>query len=278
MDNSCSFKPASPAAPAAQWIGGKRHLAPRICALIESTPHRVYAEPFVGMGGVFLRRAMAAQVEAINDRDGEVANLFRVLQRHFSPLMELLQWQVASRAEFQRLAAQDPTLLTDLERAARFLYLQRLAYGGKVRGRSFGIDTLRSSDFNVGKLRDVLQAIHERLAGVTIDCLDWSEFLERWDRDETLFYLDPPYYGVETYYAAKFPRADHERLAGALAGLKGQFILSMNDLPQTRAIYGAFPFETVRMAYTAGGGRQAVKDATEILVTKLRSRAQGTLL
>jgi DNA adenine methylase len=63
--------------------------------------------------------------------------------------METLKFQTASRAEFERLAASNPETLRDLERAGRFLYLQRLAFGGKVAGRSFGVDTNGPSRFDV---------------------------------------------------------------------------------------------------------------------------------
>lgn len=140
MDDLRDWRDVAPVSPAAGWIGGKKQLAKRLCALIEATPHRVYAEPFVGMGGVFLRRRRAARAEAINDADRDVANFFRILQRHYQQFMDTLKWQVASRADFERLADQPPELLTDLERAARFLYLQKLAFGGKVRGHSFAIE------------------------------------------------------------------------------------------------------------------------------------------
>src|SRR6202000_1901689 len=103
-------------------------------------PHALYAEPFVGMCGVFLRRRSAPKAEAINDMSRDVAGLFRILQRHYQAFMDMLKWQGTRRGEFQRLAAQDPDTLTDLERAARFLYLQRLSFGGKVAGRTFGVD------------------------------------------------------------------------------------------------------------------------------------------
>lgn len=104
---------------------------------------------------------------------------------------------------------------------------------------------------------------------MTIDCLDWRDFLARWDRQETLFYVDPPYYGTEGYYRAAFPRADHEALADLLSGLKGRFVLTMNDSPATRAIYGGLgSLESVDLTYTAAGGGGA-KRAAEIIVTRL---------
>lgn len=261
------FREVEPVSPVAAWIGGKKQLARRLCALIEATPHRVYAEPFVGMGGVFFRRRRAAKAEAINDADRDVSNLFRILQRHYPQFMDTLKWQIASRAEFRRLLAQPPELLTDLERAARFLYVQRLSFGGA--GRTFGIDTHGPPSFNLTKLGATLEAVHERLAGVMIDCLDWRDFLTRWDRPETLFYVDPPYYGTERYYRADFPRADHEALAALLRGLKGRFILTMNDSPETREIYGGLGVvESVDLTYTARGGKGAVR-AREIIVSRL---------
>ncbi len=51
----------------------------------------------------------------------------------------MLRFQLTTRSEFNRLVDTDPTTLTDLERAARFLYLQRTAFGGKISGRNFGV-------------------------------------------------------------------------------------------------------------------------------------------
>lgn len=90
--------------------------------------------------------------------------------------------------------------LTDLERAARFLYLQRLGFGGKVAGRSFGIAATSPARFDMTKLVPVLEAAHARLSGVYIECLPWQGFIERWDRPFALFFVDPPYYGSEDYY------------------------------------------------------------------------------
>ncbi len=175
----------TPVRPAAGYIGGKKQLAKTIIACIERIPHETYAEPFVGMGGVFLRRRRAPKGEIINDRSGDVATFFRILQRHYVPFMDMLKWQLTGRAEFARLMASKPATLTDLERAARFLYLQRTAFGGKVAGRNFGVDPM-GGRFNVTKLAPMLDELHDRLAGVVIECLPWAEFIARYDRAGTL--------------------------------------------------------------------------------------------
>lgn len=193
MNLSADFVPVDPVSPPAAYIGGKRQLAKRICERINANPHSLYAEPFVGMGGVFFRRTSAPRAEFINDRSRDVANLFRILQRHYPQLMDTLRFQITSRTDFERLTSTDPDTLTDLERAARFLYLQRLTFGGKVSGRSFGINYSGPSRFNLTTLAPMLQEVHERLASVVIENLDWMAFINRYDRPETLFYIDPPY-------------------------------------------------------------------------------------
>lgn len=257
-----------PVAPAAGYIGGKRNLASRLTALIGSIDHDGYAEPFVGMGGIFLRRRARPRVEIINDVSGDVATFFRVLQRHYAYFLDMLRFRVASRAEFERLKAQPPETLTDLERAARFLYLQRLAFGGKVEGRGFGVDKSQGARFNVTKLEPMLAEIHERLAGVTIEQLGYAEFIRRYDRAGMLFYLDPPYWGCETDYGQDvFGRADFARLADQLATIAGKFVLSINDTPGAREVFGRFHLVEVPVTYTIAKG--AAKQAGELIVSNV---------
>jgi DNA adenine methylase len=267
--------------PVAPYIGGKRHLAARIVERLAEVPHEAYVEPFIGMGGVFLRRPRRAAAEVINDISRDVATLFRVLQRHYEPLMDMLRWQLTSRADFERLLAAAPSTLTDLERAARFLYLQRMAFGGKVAGRSFGVTPGAPGRFDVGKLAIVLDAVRERLAGVTIECLPWAEFIARYDRPGTLFYLDPPYWGCETDYGqGVFCQADFGQMAQILAGLQGTFLLSINDTPEVREIFGAFEMEEVSLPYSIGTARDGRPPARELFIApagRLRRR-QGELL
>ena len=256
------FLTVRPVHPAAGYIGGKRRLAARLCERIAAVPHRTYAEVFVGMGGVFFRRHSRPVAEVINDRSGDVANFFRILQRHYPQFIETLRFQISGRKEFERLMASDPATLTDLERAGRFLYLQKLAFGGKVAGRNFGVDPRAGAGFNLNRLVPQLEDIHERLAGVTIECLDWAAFIDRYDRPETLFYLDPPYHGSEGDYGKElFGRDQFGPMAARLRTLKGRFILSINDVPAIREAFDGFAMEEVGLRYTVGGGKgQAARE------------------
>ena len=258
MEFLTDIRPANPAAP---YLGGKRNLARRICAILREVPHRTYVEPFVGMGGIFLRRDRRPPVEVINDLSGDVATLFRVLQRHYPYFLDMLRWRLTSRAEFDRLRREDPSTLTDLERAARFLYLQRLAFGGKVEGRTFGVDRRTPGRFDVTKLEPILAELHERLAPVVIEQLPYADVIRRYDGPETLFYLDPPYVGCEGDYGDGFAAADFARMAEQLAGIQGRFVLSINDRPLARELFGRFAIEEVPVTYTIctmhGGGQRA---------------------
>jgi DNA adenine methylase len=254
----------SPTEPAAAWIGGKRLLAQRICAILATTPHAAYCEPFVGMGGVFLRRAMRPRVEVINDAAGDVVTLFRVIQRHPEALFRELRWRPAARSEFDRLRGQAPEQLTDVERAARFLYLQTLAYAGKVQGRSFGFDPAQGCTFSLARLEPRLRKLHARLDDVSIEHADWSDFIPRYDRATTLFYLDPPYWGSEgDYGSGLFGPADFDRLAHALSRIEGRFLLSINDVPEIRTAFAWADIEPVTTRYTIAGGSQP---AAELLI------------
>jgi DNA adenine methylase len=236
----------------APYVGGKRVLSGRLVDKINATPHSLYAEPFVGMGGVFLRRDRRPKVEVINDISADVATLFRILQRHYQAFLDMLRWQLSSRAEFERLMKVDADTLTDLERAARFLYLQRTAFGGKVVGRNFAM--VAPSRFDLTKLVPMLEDVHDRLAGVTIERLPFDQFIRRYDSPGTLFYLDPPYWQNEgDYGAGVFAREDFARMADQLGQLQGRFILSINDRPEVRELFQDFVTEPVGLTYRLSG-------------------------
>lgn len=254
-----------PVRPAAGYIGGKRNLASRLCPIIDATDHAAYAEPFVGMGGIFLRRRRKLEREVINDISGDVTTFFRVVREHHGFLMDTLRWLIASRAEFERQKALPAEHLTDLQRAARFLYLQRLAFGGKVDGRNFGVSPSQGARFNVLRLERDLADLHDRLAHVVVEQLPFADFIRRYDRPETLFYLDPPYWGSETDYGQDvFGRGDFDELAAQLAGIKGKFLVSLNDAPGVRACFAAFKIRSFETTYYLSGKPQR---AGEVLIS-----------
>ncbi len=267
--NTLFGRTVRPLSPVAGYVGGKRKLAKLLVPAIEGFVHQNYAEAFVGMGGVFFRRRVVPGTEVINDRSQDVANLFRILQHHYVPFMDFMRFQLTSRAEFERLSSLNPDALTDLQRAARFIYLQRLSFGGKVDGRTYGVDPNSHAGFNIGRLAALLDEVHTRLASVTIECLDFEAFLDRYDRPNSLFFLDPPYMGTEDYYGAGlFSPADTQRLANAMGRMKAAVIMTNADCAGTRKIFSGFQLWSAPLSYSVGGGGNTVERSELIAVNR----------
>ena len=139
---------------------------------------------------------------------------------------------------------------------------QRTAFGGKVSSRNFGVSPDQPARFNLTTLEPMLESLHERLAGVTIERLPYSEFITRYDRKEALFYLDPPYWGCENDYGKNiFGRVDFENLSTVLRGIKGRFIMPINDVPEIRELFGWATIVAVETTYTVA------KDVGELIIT-----------
>lgn len=247
-------------------MGGKRFLAKRIIERIEAIPHRCYAEPFVGMGGVFLRRGKRPGSEAINDINGEVVNLFRVVREHPDELIRQFDWVISARAEFERLLRTPPDTLTDVRRAARFAYMQRLRFGGQPSGAGMAFHAQVGKSVRSEQMLRLIRAAHRRLQRVQVDCLEWHAFIRRYDKPFTLFYIDPPYWGNETDYGkGLFSRDDFARMAEILRGLKGRFILSLNDRLEVRETFEGFRIDDVSTTYTANS--RVAGRAAELLIS-----------
>ncbi len=264
------LQPVDPAEPLAPWFGGKKYLAKEIAARIEAIPHRCYGEPFAGMGGVFLRRAHRPTSEILNDLNGEIVNLYRVVREHPDALAASFDLLLASRAEFARLIATPPETLTDIQRAARWAYLQRLSFGGKpahlaTRGQ-MAPSVHHPAQLTARRMEQLIQAAHRRLQGVHIEQLDWAAFIPRYDRDFTLFYLDPPYQGHERDYVRDiFTRDDFARLAVMLRHIKVRFILSINDTGEIRDLFHWAAIEEIETRYSANA--KANKRVRELLIS-----------
>ena len=260
-----------PAEPVAPWFGGKKYLARRIIERIQAIPHACYAEPFCGMGGVFLRRKSRPKSEILNDLNGEIVNLFRMVREHGYELTRQFDLVLSSRAGFRRLVETPPAILTDIQRAARFVYLQTLSFGGRptnlaTPGQTGATSPRHGVKMTAARMRRLIMAAHKRLQGAHIECLDWAEFIRRFDRPFTLFYIDPPYLGHEADYGkGMFAREDFGRMAEMLRGLKGRFILSLNDAPEIRETFGGFEIEEVQTRYSVNV--KSTRRARELLIS-----------
>lgn len=229
------------------YIGGKRAIAGQIIALFPK--HKTYLEAFAGGAHVLFRKD-PSEVEVLNDLDGEMVNLFRVIQLHYEEFLRYLRFMVVSRNWFELFRSIEPTSLTDIQRAVRQLYLMKNSYAGLVRRPNFRWSVTQNPGFNPERLPEVIEEAHHRLARVQIECLPYEKAIARYDRATTLSYLDPPYFG-RALYKFNFETGDFERMAELLENLRGKFVLSLNDLPEVRRIFKGFRFREIDLAYTA---------------------------
>lgn len=238
------------------WPGGKTRLLQHLLPLLSENPHSCYVEAFSG-GAALLFAREPAKVEILNDTHGELVRLYRVVANHLDEFLRQFRWALTSREMFRWAQMQEPETLTDIQRAVRFFYLQRLAFGGKVAGQTFGIATTAPRRINLMRLEEHLSEAHLRLHNVVVEHLPWQRCLERYDAPHTLFFLDPPYWQTEGY-GSDFGREQYDELAEVMAALKGRAILTINDHPEMRRVFGRFRSKVVPIKYTVGGGGKAV--------------------
>lgn len=251
------------------YMGGKSLLAKRI---VERMPeHNCYCEVFAGGAWILFKKEESA-VEIINDINTDLVTLYRVVKHHLEEFIRYLKWILAAREEFERFKVEAPESLTDIQRAVRFYYLLKNGYASRLRNPSFSIAPSSPPRFNILRVEDELSAVHFRLARVYIENRPYQTVIERFDRPDTFFYLDPPYYGYEDCYGqGVFSRDDYTKLRDLLAGIAGKFLLSINDAAAIRKLFSGFNIEPINTVYTAGGGNNK-KKVTELLISNYKQR------
>lgn len=246
-----------------RYIGGKSRLAEKIVSRIPC--HKTYCEVFAGAAWVFFRKE-PSPCEIINDIDGDLVAFYRVLQNHFEEFIKQFKWLLVSRdwwGDWKR--QQQAGGLTDIQRAARYYYLQRLCFGGRVKGRTFGTAKNRLPAINLVRLEEDLSDIHLRLASTVVENLPWQKVVAIYDSPDTFFYLDPPYYKAPFYKENLRTKSDFDALASALSKIKGRFLLSINDHLVMRDAFKQFKITRVKTAYSVS--RAKFSTVREMLVS-----------
>lgn len=231
--------------PIVPWIGGKRRLAKHILPLFPA--HTCYVEPFCGAAALYFLKE-PSKTEVINDINGELVNLYRVVKHHLEEFVRQFKWALVSRQIYKWLQDTPEETLTDIQRAARFYYLQKQAFGGKVADHTFGTSTTSAPRFNLLRIEEELSMAHLRLSRTLIEHLDWHQCIERYDRPHTLFYCDPPYWGTEGY-GVDFPIGNYIRMAALARSIRGKMIISVNDIPEMRQAFKGLNIQSVDISY-----------------------------
>ncbi|MBN2437973.1 MAG: DNA adenine methylase [Deltaproteobacteria bacterium] len=245
------------------YMGGKSLLAKKIVSIIPK--HNCYCEVFAGAAWILFKKE-ESDVEIINDINTDLVTLFRVVKLHLEKFIRYFKWILVSRDEFYRFRKEDPETLTDIQKAVRFYYLLKLGYAARIKAPAFSIATTSRPRLNLLRIEEELSEVHLRLSRVFIENRSYAEVFSRFDKPDTFFYVDPPYYGCEDYYGLGiFSREDFLKLRDILAGLKGKFVLSINDVDHIRDLFDGFYIETVNTTYSAGGAHRK-KHVSELLI------------
>ncbi len=250
------------------WLGGKGNLVNWVIKFIPRG--RIYVEPFAGAASVFWSLPAPYPIEVLNDLDGRIVNLYRVLQdrEKFRQLLHRLVWTPYSRAEFVRALGvlKDPTA-DEVTRAWAFFVAQNQGFGGMAKspgswGRALtseGRGMARTTSTWRSKIKSLL-FWHQRLSAVQIDSVDGIEAIRYWDTPDTVFYVDPPYVQetrsghAGAQYEHEMTTDDHKRLVETLLQVKGVVVLSGYDHPVYRPLEeaGWEKYARVTACHTAG--------------------------
>jgi len=258
----------SNAAPVIPWMGGKRRLADKLIPLFPQ--HECYVEVFCGGAALFFQKR-PAPVEVLNDINSDLACLYRVLTFHLEEFVRQFKWAISSRQVFEWEKMKRPETLTDIQRAARFYYLVKNAFGAKIVGQCFGVANSSKPRLNLLRLEEDLSEAHLRLSRVTIENLPYDQLIKRYDGKDVFFYIDPPYWDCENDYGkGLFTKEDFTQLRDVLSKCQGKWLVSINNVPQIRTLFEGFEFKEVQTSYSINNAKTASKPITELLIANYK--------
>ena len=255
-----------------------------------------FIDVFGGSGSVLLGKPEIQAFEVYNDFDKNLVNLFRCMkERTMATIREIGFCNLNSREDFnvirrffeQReeftdkylseelllteltfppLEAQElkelRTRMTedyDVRRAAMFLKLLRYSYSSSC--KSFA-----SQPFDIRKLFGLIMELEDRMANVVVENQDFETLIKHYDRPDSFFYADPPYFSSEGMYEVGFGWDDHVRLRDTLKNIKGKFLLSYNDCEEIRELYDGFPMLDFSRTHSMVQRYEAGKEFKELLI------------
>ncbi|AZF24517.1 DNA adenine methylase [Pseudomonas sp. R2-60-08W] len=244
--------------PIVPWMGGKRRLSKRLLALFPD--HECYVEVFAGGAALYFKREQPAKVEVLNDLNGDLVNLYRVVQHHLEEFVRQFKWALSSRQifEWQKMTAAET--LTDIQKAATFFYRQHHAFGAKSTGQTFGTATTGRA-INLLRIEENLSLAWQRLSGTYVENLPWLKCAQKYDRPHTFHYMDPPYWETQGY-GAEFGFDQYELMAEFMRACEGKVMVSINDHPDIRRVFEGFRMEAMDIRYSTANPRKGVAERT----------------
>lgn len=255
-----------------------------------------FIDVFGGSGSVLLGKPEIQAFEVYNDFDKNLVNLFRCMkERTMATIREIGFCNLNSREDFNAIRRffeqreeftdkylSEELLLTeltfppleaqelkelrtrmtedyDVRRAAMFLKLLRYSYSSSC--KSFA-----SQPFDIRKLFGLIMELEDRMANVVVENQDFETLIKHYDRPDSFFYADPPYFSSEGMYEVGFGWDDHVRLRDTLKNIKGKFLLSYNDCEEIRELYDGFPMLDFSRTHSMVQRYEAGKEFKELLI------------
>lgn len=267
------------ARPFLKWVGGKQQLITQFEHFLPINFRR-YFEPFVGGGAVFFHLRNTGRLRSqvfLFDNNQELVNAYLVAKDKVDALIEALRvhQQLHSESYYYKVRGLDrgQDNRSDVERAARTVYLNRTCYNGLFRVNSKGQFNVPIGSYTSPQilLEDVVRAASAALRGVTIEVRDFRDIVEL-GRAKDFFYFDPPYdpltktSSFTSYTADSFTEDDQRALAEVATSLsnKGAYVmLSNSKTPLILDLYKQFRIETVqarRAVNSDANGRGCIEE------------------
>lgn len=174
----------------------------------------------------------------MNDINGDLVALYRNVQYHVDAIVSEIEFSLNARQNLIEFKEQKG--LTEIQRAGRWFVRNKISWGGNC--KSFGCQGARAS--RRGALEDIL-SLHERLDRTVIESVPYQQCLRTYDLKETFFFLDPPYLGAEPGAYRGWTLDEMKELRQILDGLKGKWLLTVDDSAGTREVFDGLHFRTV---------------------------------
>jgi DNA adenine methylase len=241
-------------------MGGKSKLRKTIIEMIPE--HSCYIELFFGAGWVYFGKE-PSKVEVINDIDKELINLFKMIKYHAHEIERQLEYEFSGRDVFEEYKHCTLEYLTEIHRAVRFLYLISQSFAGK--GKDFGYGTTSRPKPQIF-YKDVLDDLKERLRNTYVENLSFEKIIDKYDREHSFFFCDPPYFETAGY-GNEFGEKEHLLLRDKLKGMKGKFLLTINDHDKVREWYKDFNIKEVQVNYSVSRNKEARGKYKELIIT-----------
>ena len=241
-------------------VGGKSKLRKTIIEMIPE--HICYVELFFGAGWVYFGKEQS-KTEVINDIDKELINLFKTIKYHSPEVERLLEYEFSGRDIFEEYKNYNIEYLTEIHRAIRFLYLITQSFAGK--GKVYGYGTTKKPSQQIF-YKETLNEIRERLKNTYVENLSFEKIIDKYDREKTFFFCDPPYFETSGY-DNKFGEEEHIILRDKLKGLSGKFLLTINDHDKVREWYQGFNIREVEVNYSVSKDSKGRGKYKELIIT-----------